>query len=223
MQDFFGVLAQERRPRDIYPGVREFDRHADVVPLSTRRMIELHIHLAQLYMIIFGDIPGVHDRAARDANVGENRHEFALGVGGRELLDQLPHFPLILTPLVERGEAWIVDQRPATDALGKPVPHLLLHHHVDIVVRAAGLALDCVAHQGAAGVVRGSRHRLASGRGLRILRKRTVSKPLVVAPLDAAKIHYGVHHRAFDVLAFAGMGALLQRGQDADDEMQAGS
>ena len=99
---------------------------------------------------------------------------------------------------------------------------MLLDHHVEIVVGAAGLALDGVAELPAAGVVAGARGEILEllapvfGQG-------TVVESLVVAPLDADQVHHAVHHRALHVLPAPGALPLDDRREDAGHEVHAGS
>src|SRR3978361_1551602 len=50
-----------------------------------------------------------------------------------------------------------------------------------------------------------------------------MGETLLVAQLDARKIQDAVLHRGGDLLALAGNGALIERGDDAERQMQAGA
>src|SRR3954468_3304615 len=71
----------------------------------------------------------------------------------------------------------------------------------------------------------GARHRgpeLAVG-VLRVLLERTVLEPLLVAQLDPAQVEHRVLHRALDPLAAAGLLALVERGEHAGHQVDAGA
>src|SRR5207248_2065878 len=129
-------------------------------------------------------------------------------------------------PLADRGKARIArhvghaDFRP--DTLREVLPDGFLHDDVEPIVGAMRLAVNGVAELAAAGVVAGPRHFAhALIGGHRVFAQRAALQALVITELDTAKVHDAVHHRHFDVLAFAGARGLMKRAKQADREVQA--
>ena len=80
---------------------RKFDRHADVVPFAPLRMVGFHVHLASAHVLVVHQILGRHDGAARHVQLVQNVHELALGVIRCELIEQPPHFVLVLAAIAD--------------------------------------------------------------------------------------------------------------------------
>src|SRR6266705_687390 len=221
LENLVGVLAKQRRTLDARGRIGELDRHPDVVPLAALRMVELHPHVTPPHVLVVRQVLGAHDGTAGHVQRVQDRHVFALGVVRGELRDQRPHLVLVLAAIGDLREAGIGRKarhpQIGPDAAGEPLPHRLLHHDVQPIVGPVRLAVDGVAELAAARVVAGARHGAHSLlRRHGIFRKRLASQPLVVAELDAAKVHYPVHHRNLDVLPFSGAIALVQGSEQSD-------
>src|SRR5215471_6733388 len=160
-QDLVGVLAQHRRALDHRGRGRELDRHADVEPLAALGMVELDPHVAAAHVLVGREILGRHDRAARDVEGVEDRHELALGVLFGELVEERPDEILVLAAFADRRHAWISREvghaHFGADALREILPHGFLHDDVEPVVGPVRLAVDGVAELASAGVVAGTR------------------------------------------------------------------
>src|SRR5262249_60995881 len=88
------------------------------------------------------------------------------------------------------------------------------------------LAFEDPAGLAAARVVAGARHRLAERNAFAVLAvfgKRPVRDTLLVAQLDARKVEHAVLHGTEHLLAAPGAHALVERGHDAEGEVQAGA
>ena len=219
------MLAEQWRAFDRRGRVRQLDRHADIEPLAALRVIELDPHVAPAHVLVVGQVLGRHDRAAGYVERIEDCHQLALGVPLRELVDQRPHELLILAALADGGEVRVGREvghaQLRADALRERGPDGLLDHDVEPVVRAVRLAVNRVAELTAARVVARARHLShAPIGGHRIFGQIAARQPLVIAELDAAKVHHAVHHRHLDVLADARALGLPERREQADREMQ---
>ena len=107
-------------------------------------------------------------------------------------------------------------------------PHRRLRDEVDVGVGVVlpALALEDPAGLAAARGIAGARHRVAEFL-LGILRvfvhHAGAFQPLLVAQLDAAQVQHRVLHRRQHLLAAAGGVALVERGDDAQSQVQAGA
>ena len=106
--------------------------------------------------------------------------------------------------------------------LHQRLPARRLDDHIDIVVGAARRAAQRRARLAAARGVAGARHRVAEFL-VRVFGQRPAHQPLLVAHLDPAQIQHRVGHRDLDPLALAGALALIERGEDAGDRVDAGA
>ena len=106
--------------------------------------------------------------------------------------------------------------------LHQRLPARRLDDHVDIIVGAARRAAQRRARLAAARGVAGARHEIAEFL-VRDIRAAALSQPLLVAHLDPAEIQHRVGHRDLDALALAGALALIERGEDAGDHVDAGA
>ena len=114
------------------------------------------------------------------------------------------------------------------DHVADLLPDRRLGDEVDVGVGIGlpALALQDAAGLAAAGIVAGARHRVAERNAfaeLAVFLERTVGEALLVAQLDAREVEHAVLHRGGDLLALAGHGALVERGDDAERQMQAGA
>src|SRR6185437_3988165 len=117
--------------------------------------------------------------------------------------------------------------RLADDVADRP-PYRRLRDEVNVGVGIVlpTLALQDPAGLATAGIVAGARRRVAERNvlaELAVFLERAGFEPLLVAQLDAAEIEHAVLHRHIDLLAAAGTGALEQRGDDTERQMQAGA
>src|SRR5262245_37861836 len=114
------------------------------------------------------------------------------------------------------------------DHVADLLPDRRLRDEVDVGVGIGlpALALEDAAGLAAAGIVAGARHGIAERHAfaeLAVLLERAVAESLLVAHLDAAEVEHAVLHRGRDALTLAGPGALVERGEDADRQMQPGA
>ncbi len=114
------------------------------------------------------------------------------------------------------------------DDIADLLPDRRLGDEIDVSVGIGlpALALQDPAGLTAAGIVARARHRVAKRNPLAelaVLLERAVSESLLIAQLDARKVQHAVLHRGGDLLALARHGALVERGDDAEREMQAGA
>ena len=114
------------------------------------------------------------------------------------------------------------------DQVADRAPHRRLGDEIDVGVGIGlpALALEDPARLAAAGIVAGARHRVAERNAFAVLAvfgQRAVREPLLVAQLDAREIEHAVLHGAEHLLAAAGAVALIERGDNAEREMQAGA
>src|SRR5262249_13777493 len=105
------------------------------------------------------------------------------------------------------------------------LPDRRLGDEVDVSIRIGlpALALENAAGLTAAGIVAGARRRVSERHAfaeLTVFLERTMGEALLVAQLDAAQVEHAVLHRGGDALALAAMGALVERGDDAEGKMQ---
>src|SRR5450631_18175 len=114
------------------------------------------------------------------------------------------------------------------DDVADLLPDRRLGDEVDVGVRIGlpALALQDAPGLAAARIIAGARHRFAERNPFAILAiflERTVGEALLVAQLDAREVQHAVLHRHRDALALSGHGALVERGEDAEPEMQPGA
>src|SRR5665213_2538084 len=97
---------------------------------------------------------------------------------------------------------------------------------VGIGIGLPALAFQDAAGLAAAGIVAGARHRLAKRNPfakLAVFLQRAMGEPLLIAHLDACEVEHAVLHGGGDLLSLAGDGALIERGDDAERQMQPGA
>src|SRR6185312_6996245 len=113
----------------------------------------------------------------------------------------------------------------AADHLANVLPHRRLRDEVDVRV---GVLLPALALQDPAGLaaarrVAGARHGIAEHavRVLRVLLHHVRAvEALLVTQLDAAEVQHAVLHRRRHLLALAGRVAVIERGDDAERQVQ---
>src|SRR5580692_4134101 len=114
------------------------------------------------------------------------------------------------------------------DDVADLLPYRRLGDEIDVGVGIGlpALALQNAAGLAAAGIIAGARHGIAERNAfakLAVFLEGTMGETLLVAQLDARQIEHTVLHRGGDALPLAGMGALIECGDDAEREMQAGA
>src|ERR1700735_4422915 len=114
------------------------------------------------------------------------------------------------------------------DHVADLLPDRSLSDEIDVGVGIGlpALALEDAAGLAAAGIVAGARRGVAERNAfaeLAVFLERAVVEALLVAQLDAAEIEHAVLHGGGDPLALAAMGALIERGDDAERQMQSGA
>ena len=113
------------------------------------------------------------------------------------------------------------------DHLGQPFERSRLGDDIGIRIGVGfpTLALDDPARLPAAGRIAGAGHGIAEVfvRVLGEFLQRPVGQALLIAQLDPAQVEHRVLHGAFDALAAARMGAVIQRRQNPGDQMDAGA
>src|SRR5450631_3630317 len=114
------------------------------------------------------------------------------------------------------------------DDIANLLPDRSLGDEVDVGIGIGlpALALQDAARLAAAGIVAGARHRVAERNSLTelaVLLERAMREALLVAQFYAREVQDAVLHRGGDLLAAAGLRALIERGDDAERQMQAGA
>src|SRR5262249_43328373 len=141
-------------------------------------------------------------------------------------------------PLLDTGEdlvqPWQAGRRLGVVRIGLPagladhvadlLPDRGLGDEIDVGIGIGlpALALEDAAGLAAAAVVAGTRHGVAERNALAelaVFLQRAMGEALLVAQLDARKVEHAVLHRGGDALALAGMGAMVERSDDAEREM----
>src|SRR5580692_11025914 len=110
------------------------------------------------------------------------------------------------------------------DDVADLLPYRRLGDEIDVGVGIGlpALALEDAAGLAAAGIIAGARHGVAERNAfaeLAVFLERAVLEALLVAQFDSREIEHAVLHRGGDLLAPAGMGALVERGDDAERKM----
>src|SRR5215510_1055011 len=114
------------------------------------------------------------------------------------------------------------------DHVADGLPDGSLRNEVDVGV---GIPLPAFAFEDAtrlatAGIVARPRHRLAERDAFAVLAvfgKRAVRQALLIAHLDPRQIEHAILHGAGDTLTLATHGAVIERGDDAQCQMQPGA
>src|SRR6202012_1841020 len=97
---------------------------------------------------------------------------------------------------------------------------------VGIGIGLPALALENAARLTAAGIIAGARHRIAERNAfaeLAVFLERAMGEALLIAQLDAREVEDAILHRGGDLLSLACDGALIERGDDAERQMQPGA
>src|ERR1700735_5044647 len=97
---------------------------------------------------------------------------------------------------------------------------------VSVGIGLPALAFQDAAGLAAAGIIAGARHRVAERNAfaeLAVFLQRAMGEALLIAHLDAREVEYAVLHGGGDFLSLAGDGALIERGDDAERQMQPGA
>src|ERR1700682_3750979 len=97
---------------------------------------------------------------------------------------------------------------------------------VSVGIGFPALAFEDAAGLAAAGIIAGARHRVAERNAFAVLAvflQGTMGEALLIAQLDTGEIEHAVLHGGGDLLALAGDGALIERGDDAERQMQPGA
>ncbi len=221
------MLAEQRRALHVGRAVGHLDRIADGQVLAARRVIDLDDGAGLAQRRLLGDLLHRQDRAARDVVLVEDVHRLELGLGLRPFLDLAEDLHQVRQARLRRRVARIGQPFLAADHLADGFPHRRLGDEVDVRVGIGfpALALEDPAGLAAARGVARARHGVAE-RAVRILRvflhDVRAREPLLVAQLHAAEIEHAVLHRREHALAAAGGVALVERGDDAERQMQAG-
>src|SRR5215469_7452695 len=191
-------------------------------------MIDLDHGAGLAERLVLGDLLHRQDRSAGDVVLVENIHGLELGLGHGPLLDAPED--LVEPRQTGRGLGVIGMRLPSglADHVADLLPYRGLGDEIDVGVGIGlpALALDNASRLAAAGVVAGARHGIAEWDAfaeLAVFLQGTVGEALLVAQLDTAEVEHAVLHRSCDALALAGLGALEQRGHDAEREVQAGA
>src|SRR3984885_5307052 len=114
------------------------------------------------------------------------------------------------------------------DHIADLLPDRGLGDEIDVGI---GISPPALAFQDAAGLaapryIAGARPRVAERNAfaeLAVFPERAVGEALLIAHLDAGEVEHAVLHRGGDLLSLAGDGALIERGDDAERQMQPGA
>src|ERR1043166_5961497 len=228
LEDLLRVLAQQRRALHLGDRVRHFHRIADGQIFPAGRMLDFAYRAGLAQGRILGDLLHRQDRADRNVDLVADLHDLELGLGLGPFLDGRED---VLEPRQPRRRRRVVGiglPLGLADDVADRAPHRRLGDEIGVGVRIGlpALALEDPAGLPAARVVAGARHRLAEGNAfamLAVFGERPVLEALLVAQLDARKVEHAVLHGAEHLLAAAGAHALVERGDDAEREVQAGA
>src|SRR5690348_5432913 len=175
--------------------------------------------------LILGELLHRQDRAAGNVVLVEDAHGLELILGHGPLLDAGEDRLELRQACIWRGVAGIGDPALFADHLADLVPNRRLRDEVDIGVGIVfpAFALEDPARLAAAGIVAGARYRVTERNvfaELAVFLERPMLQPLLVAQLDAAEIEHAVLHRDGDALALTRVGAVVERGDDTEREVQ---
>src|SRR5262249_1873539 len=219
-EDLVSVLAEQRRAGHFAWTIGEFDRVADRKILAASRMIDLDHGAGRAQRLVFGQFLHRQDRPAGNIELVQDLHRLELGLGHSPLLDARKNLVQARQPGRRLG---IIGMRlPArlADDVADLFPYGRLRDKIDVGVGIGlpALAFEYATRLAAAGIVACARHCVAEGNAFTVLAiflERTMGEPLLVAQLDAAKVEHAVLHRSRHALTLAGLGALIERGDNA--------
>ena len=177
---------------------------------------------------LFSKLLHREDRAAGNVERIAGVHDLELGLGLGPFLDGVEDLADLVEPLRRRRVAGFFLPFRLADEIADRRPDRRLGDEVDIGVRIGfpALAFEDPAGLAAARVVAGARHRLAEGNvltELRILVEGPVLQALLVAQLDAAEVQHTVLHGGKHLLAAPRLFTLVERGDNAESQMQPGA
>src|SRR5262249_13243356 len=165
-----------------------------------------------------------------DRNVDRvaNVHDLELGLGHGPLLDRIEDVAQPRQPRRRRGVVGVGLPFRLADEAADRAPYRRLGDEIDVGVGIAlpALAFEDPAGLAAAGVVAGARHRLAERDAFAVLAvfgQRSVRQTLLIAQLDPGEVEHAVLHGAEHALPASGAGALIERADDAEREVQPGA
>ena len=225
---FVRVLAQQRRALHFRVAVRQLDRVADRKVSPARRVVDLDDGAGRAQPLVGGDLLHRQDRPAGDVELVQDVHRLELGLRHRPLLDAREDRLQVLQARRRLGVLGVGDPAFLADDLADRRPGGRLRDEIDVGVRVRlpALALEDPARLAAARGVAGARHGLAE-RAVGVLRVLVhhagAVEALLVAQLHAAQVEHGVLHRRQHLLAAAGRVALVERGDDAQRQVQPGA
>src|ERR1700730_9026817 len=175
---------------------------------------------------IFDQLLHRQDRPTGDVVLVQNIHGLELGLGHGPLLDAGEDFVEARQPGGRLGVVGVGLPAGLADHVANFLPDRRLGDEINVGIGIGlpALALQDAARLTAAGIVAGARHRVAERNPFAVLAvflERAMGEALLIAQLDAGEVQDAVLHRGGDLLAFARRRALVQRGNDAERQMQA--
>src|ERR671937_2954105 len=227
-ENFFGMLAEQRRAFYFGDRVRHLDRIADGQILAARGVIDFDHGAGLAQRRLLGDLLHREDRPDRNVDAVADVHDLELALGHGPLLDGSED---VAQPRQARRRGGIVGialPLRLADDIADCAPHRRLGDEIDVGVGIAlpALAFEDPAGLAAAGIVAGARYRGAERNAfavLAVLGERAVRQALLIAQFDAREVEHAVLHGAEHALAASGADALVERGDDAECEMHAGA
>src|SRR5437763_567506 len=191
-------------------------------------MIDLDNGPGLAQRIFLGDLLHRQDRAHRNVVLIANLHDLEFGLGHRPFFDRGEDLLEPWQPRRRCGVFGVGLPFRLADQIADRTPDRRLGDEVDVGVRilVPALALENPARLAAAGIIAGARHGIAERDAFAVLAvfgQRPLPEALLIAQLDTREIEYAVLHGAENTLAPAGAQALVQGGNDAEGEMQAGA
>src|SRR5436190_1773822 len=227
-ENFFGMLAEQRRAFYFGDRVRHLDRIADSQILAAFGVIDFDHSAGLAQRRLLGDLLHREDRPNRDVNAVADVHDLEFALGHGPLLDSIED---VAQPRQARRRGGIVGialPLRLADEIADRAPYRRLGDEIDVGVGIVlpTLAFEDPAGLAAAGVVAGARHRRPERDAFPVLAvfgERAVRQALLIAQLDAGEVEHAVLHGAEHALPAAGTDALIERAHDAEGEVQPGA
>ena len=191
-------------------------------------MIDLDDRAALAQRGFLGQFFHRQDRPDRDVQGIADFHHLIFGLGHRPGLNGVENFIQFRQARLRGGVAGVGLPFRLVNQIADLLPDRGLGDEIGVGIGVGfmPLAFEDAAGLAAAGIVARTRHGLAERLApaeLGILFQRACRQALLVAQFDPAQVQHAVLHRREHALPAPGLLALIQRGDDAERQMQAGA